>query len=102
MIKRIAPALLILTVAAASCARHEGPAAGDGARAPAAGRNCVNLNTAGVEELMSLPGVGEATSRKIIEHRERNGKFRRAEDIIILDGFSDKKYREIAELICAY
>lgn len=61
---------------------------------------CVNVNTAGLEDLMRLPGVGEVTARKIIEYRERNGEFRRKEEIIIIDGFSEKKYRDIADKIC--
>ena len=49
---------------------------------------------------MRLPGIGEVMSRKIIEYRERNGPFRRPEEIIILEGFSEKKYRAIADLVC--
>jgi competence protein ComEA len=102
MMKRFRPAILILAIALVSCLRGEKPAPDRTARGPQPGRSCVNLNTATVEELMSLPGIGEVTSKKIIEYRERNGRFNRAEEIIILEGFSDNKYREIAELICVY
>jgi len=50
--------------------------------------------------LVKLPGVGEVTARRIVEYRERNGEFRRKEEIIIIDGFSEKKYREIEDKIC--
>ena len=41
----------------------------------------ININTATLEELDKLPGVGEATANKIIRHREENGQFKTIEDI---------------------
>jgi len=61
---------------------------------------CVNLNTATIEQLIQLPGIGEVMSQKIIAHRERHGAFRRPEDIIIIEGFSEKKYNAIKDLVC--
>ncbi len=61
---------------------------------------CVNLNTATAEELKELPGIGEVMARRVIDYRERHGLFRRPEEIIIIEGFSEKKYRAIATLIC--
>lgn len=63
-------------------------------------RQCVNLNTATAEELERLPGIGEVMARKVIEYREQNGPFRHPEEIIIIDGFSERKYRAIADVIC--
>jgi competence protein ComEA len=61
---------------------------------------CVNLNTATAEQLERLPGIGEVTARKIIEYRVQNGPFRRPEEVIIIEGFSERKYRAIADLVC--
>ena len=61
---------------------------------------CVNLNTATVEQLMPLPGIGEVMSRKIIAHREQYGPFRRPEDLIIIEGFSEKQFRKIEDRVC--
>src|ERR1700686_3921785 len=61
---------------------------------------CVNLNTAPAEELIKLPGIGEVIARRVIEYRERHGRFRRPEEIIIIQGFSEKKYRAIAGMVC--
>jgi competence protein ComEA len=61
---------------------------------------CINLNTANVEQLKELPGVGEVLARRIVDYRRRNNRFRRAEDIIIIEGFSERKYRAIADRIC--
>ena len=95
--------VLIFALALASCAEREGANANATQQSSARAaplKPCVNLNTATAEELMRLPGVGEVTSRKIIEYRERNGPFRRPEEIIIIEGFSEKKYRAIADLVC--
>ena len=57
--------------------------------------SAINLNTASVEELERLPRVGAILAQKIIEHRERFGKFRKAEYLMLVDGISDKRFREI-------
>ncbi|HWN99532.1 MAG TPA: helix-hairpin-helix domain-containing protein [Blastocatellia bacterium] len=58
------------------------------------------MNSATAEELQLLPGIGEVTARKLVEYREQNGPYRRPEEIIIIEGFSERKYRAIADLIC--
>jgi competence protein ComEA len=50
-------------------------------RPPAAAGGLVNVNTAGVDELMSLPGIGEVLAQRIVEHRRSQGPFRRPEDL---------------------
>ena len=62
---------------------------------------CVNLNTAEARELESLPGIGPALAGKIIEHRRLYGPFKKPEEVIIIDGFSERRYRQIAGLVCA-
>jgi competence protein ComEA len=95
--------ILLSALALASCAEREGASRNrnvPATRSAAQANPCVNLNTATEEELMRLPGVGEVTSRRVIEYRARNGPFRRPEEVIIVEGFSEKKYRAIAEMIC--
>lgn len=62
--------------------------------------SCVNLNTAPTAELESLPAIGPALAGKIVEHREMYGPFKRPEEVIIIDGFSEQRYRQLSGLVC--
>lgn len=68
---------------------------------PSTGSPVVNINTATAADLEKLPHIGVKTAREIVEHRERYGKFRQPEHLLLVDGISDKKFREIKELIKA-
>lgn len=59
----------------------------------------VNLNTAGKEQLMTLPGIGEAKANSIIEYREKVGKFSSIEDIMKVEGIKEGVYNKIKEQI---
>ena len=61
---------------------------------------CLNLNLAAASELIKLPGIGEVMAKRIIDYRVRHGRFRRPEEIIIIEGFSERKYRTIARMVC--
>lgn len=60
----------------------------------------ININTASVEELCELPGVGEATATAIVEDREANGPFASPEDIMRVSGIGEKKFAKLEGLIC--
>ena len=61
--------------------------------------NLININTATIQELDNLPGVGEATANKIINYREEKGRFNSIEEIKNVNGIGEKKYDEIKALI---
>lgn len=50
----------------------------------------VNVNTAGMAELMSIKGIGEAKARAIIEHREKHGPFRNVDELKNVSGIGEK------------
>lgn len=95
-----------LAVSPVSCVKQPHRASLDGRQdapqAPAsemAGAQPVNINTASREELERLPGIGQALASRIIEHRERFGRFRRAEHLIMVRGLSDRRFRVLRSLI---
>ena len=59
----------------------------------------VNINTANLEKLQTLPGIGESTARKIIEYREQNGKFATIEDLKNVSGIGESKFNNIKDKI---
>ena len=66
---------------------------------PAIAESAININTAGVEELEKLPRIGSESAQRIVEHRRKYGAFRRVENLILVQGMSDKKFREIRSFI---
>lgn len=59
----------------------------------------ININKADLEELMDIPGVGEATAKKIIEYR-KNNYFNTIEDIKNVSGIGEVKYSSLKDSIC--
>lgn len=55
----------------------------------------VNINTATVEELVGLPGIGNKIANRIIEYREKNGNFKIIEEIMNVKGIGKKKFKKI-------
>ena len=67
---------------------------------PAAGEK-VNINTASVEDLTTLPGVGKAYAERIVEYREKNGPFKKVEDLLNVRGIGEKTFERIRDRITA-
>lgn len=59
----------------------------------------VNINTAGIEELMTIPGVGESKAESIIEYRQKNGGFTCKEDIMNITGIKEGVFSKISDYI---
>ncbi len=59
----------------------------------------VHLNTATLEELDTLPGVGPVTAQKIVEYRERNGGFTSVDDLDAVPGIGPARLETLRELV---
>ncbi len=69
-------------------------------RATAQTSGLVNINTATVDELQALSGVGPSTAQAIVEDREKNGLFASVEDLMRVSGIGEKKFAKIKDSIC--
>lgn len=68
--------------------------------APAAtGQKTINLNTATLEQLETLPGIGRKTAERIIEHREKVGTFKKVEELMNVKGIGEKSFLKIKPLL---
>ncbi len=54
----------------------------------------VNINSASIEELSTLPGIGKGTAEKIVEYR-KNHKFKKTSDLMNVKGIGQKKFDKI-------
>lgn len=59
----------------------------------------VNINTASVEELDQLPGIGPTIAQRIVAYREQYGPFASIEDIVNVSGIGQATYNQIKDLI---
>lgn len=57
--------------------------------------NIVNLNTAGISELCTLPGIGDVKARAVIAHREANGPFASVDDFVKVKGIGPKTLEKL-------
>jgi competence protein ComEA len=73
--------------------------AGSAQSAETANAAKININSATAEQLTSLPGIGPATAKLILEHRTKVGKFSRIEELMNIKGIGEKKFQSIKDLI---
>ena len=59
----------------------------------------ININTAGVNELIKLPGIGEKTAEKIIQLRNERGKFKGLDELMDVRGIGEVKFNKIKKFL---
>jgi len=59
----------------------------------------LNINTATIDQLQNLPGVGSHIAQEIINYRHEHGPFQKVEDITQVKGLGEKKFEKIKDLI---
>lgn len=61
----------------------------------------VDINKAGLDELVTLPGIGEGLAQRILDYRAENGPFDTPEALMEVSGIGEKKFEELRDLITA-
>jgi comEA protein len=59
----------------------------------------VNLNTATAADLAKLPGIGPAVAARIVEYRQKNGGFKKAEELMNVKGIGEKTFLKLKPLV---
>ena len=59
----------------------------------------ININTARIDQLQMLPGIGAKLAERILDYRKSFGSFKTLEDLENVDGITEKKFGHIKELI---
>jgi competence protein ComEA len=70
-----------------------------GSKPAASAPAVVNLNTATATQIATLPGVGEKAAQRIIEYREKNGGFKKIEELMNVKGIGEKSFLKLKPLI---
>jgi competence protein ComEA len=96
--KFLAPLALAIVTAAwnvpALAAQNAKPPARTSKAAPASGQ-IVNVNSASAAEFEALPGIGPKLAARIVEYRQKNGPFKKIEDLMNVQGLGEKNFLKL-------
>jgi comEA protein len=95
-LKKLVTLFVILSVVVFASAAYA--AEKSGARA-SNDKNLININTAGADELVKLPRVGPKIAQRIIDYREKHGKFKKLEDLMKVSGIGEKTFKGFEDMI---
>jgi len=99
MMTRILMAAILGVAVSAAAASAQNKATTPKAAATATATAPVNLNTATVEQLATIPGVGPRMAERIIDYRQKNGGFKKVEDLMNVSGVGEKSFLKMKPLI---
>ena len=92
-------AVFALAVAQTTAEQKAPAAAAKPSAAKATAAAPVNLNTATQAQLETLPGVGAKAAQRILEYRQKNGSFKKVEDLMNVKGIGEKAFLKLKPLL---
>jgi len=99
MTRMVMVVLLMLGIGVAVAAAQTGGARKATAAAQTTAAVPLNLNTASAAQLEALPGIGKAMADRIVEYRQKNGSFKKAEDLMNVRGIGEKNFLKLKPLV---
>src|SRR3954463_13397502 len=93
MFRQLLPIVALLALISAHTQPLSAQAASRAAAKPNVG--AVNLNTASAAEFEGLPGIGAKTAARIIEYRQKNGPFKKVEELMNVRGIGEKNFLKL-------
>jgi competence protein ComEA len=98
---RVLGSVIVILVFALSVsfAFAQGSSKVDTGKAIAQSTSKININKATVDQLMEIKGIGQSYAKRIVEYRDKNGPFKKIEDIKEIKGIGDKLFESIKDLI---
>jgi len=95
MFRHCLPALVIVSLVAAAPHAAAQTARASSSAAAVAPSTVININTASASELEALPGVGAKTAARIVEYRQKNGPFKKVEELMNVRGIGEKNFLKL-------
>jgi competence protein ComEA len=89
-LSRVLIALALLTPGVITKAVQDPPAESKGQA-----HAVVNLNTATAAQLETLPGIGARTAQRILDYRQKNGGFKKIEELMNVQGIGEKSFLKL-------
>ena len=95
MIRMMTALVLALGLVATAVSAQEAARPAKASTASASAGAPVNLNTATVAQLEALPGIGKSTAERILEYRQKNGSFKKIEEVMNVKGIGEKAFLKL-------